>query len=68
VGAGDEPCVIFMVGGRTRPKDTLYPRNELALSHGAGAEADTPESAEAYERFPKWEDGRPDEVAAALGG
>jgi uncharacterized cupin superfamily protein len=59
VGAGDGPCIIFMVGGRTRPKDVLYVRSELALRHGAGVEADTTESAEAYARFPKWQDGAP---------
>jgi uncharacterized cupin superfamily protein len=59
VGAGDGPCVIFMIGGRTRPKDVLYVRSELALRHGAGVEADTTTSAEAYARFPRWQDGPP---------
>src|SRR5262249_46088564 len=37
VGAGDGPCAILMVGGRTR-SSLLYPRSELALRHGAGVE------------------------------
>ena len=66
VGAGDGPCVIFMTGGRTRPKDVLYVRSELALRHGAGVEADTTESAEAYAAFPKWKDGPPAGLAELL--
>jgi uncharacterized cupin superfamily protein len=60
VGAGDGPCVIFMTGGRAGAEVTTYPRSELARSHGAGAEAETKESAEAYAPFPKWRRGRPD--------
>jgi uncharacterized cupin superfamily protein len=59
VGAGDGPCVIFMAGARTNPRDTTYPRNQVALKHGAGTEAGTPESREAYAPFPKWQDGPP---------
>ncbi len=66
VGAGAEPCVIFMAGGRTRPKDTVYPRSDLALRHGAGPEVETGESREAYAHLPKWQDGRPDEVVELL--
>ena len=40
VGAGDAPCVIFMAGARTEPRDTVYVRSEPALRHGAGAERD----------------------------
>jgi uncharacterized cupin superfamily protein len=66
VGAGDGPCVIFMTGGRTRPKSTVYPRSGLALRHGAGVEAETTESREAYARFPTWRDGPPADLAALL--
>jgi uncharacterized cupin superfamily protein len=59
VGAGDGPCVIFMAGARTNPRDTVYARNDVALKHGAGVENETPESREAYAPFPKWEDGPP---------
>ena len=37
----------------------VYPRSELALRHGAGVEAETTSSAEAYAPFPKWLPGRP---------
>lgn len=61
VGAGAGPCVIFMTGAREGwpDKGIVYPRSELALRHGAGAEAETTVPAEAYEPFPKWQPGRP---------
>jgi uncharacterized cupin superfamily protein len=62
VGAGDGPCVIFMAGSRLNPKEIVYPRDETALRHGAGVEAETTKPPEAYARFPKWEPGRPDDV------
>jgi uncharacterized cupin superfamily protein len=60
VGAGDGPCVIFMAGAREHRGTALYPRNEVALRHGAGVEADTSESKEAYARFGKWQPGPPE--------
>jgi uncharacterized cupin superfamily protein len=60
VGAGDDPCVILMVGARTDDRTILYPRDELALRHGAGVEQDTPSPQEAYARFAHWRFGRPD--------
>jgi uncharacterized cupin superfamily protein len=60
VGAGDEPCVILMIGGRPEEGSILYPRNETALKHGAGVEQDTPSPNEAYAPFPHWHLGRPD--------
>lgn len=60
VGAGDGPCVIFMTGGRTREKEIVYPRSELALRHGAGVETETTEPREAYAPYPDWQPGRPD--------
>ena len=62
VGAGDGPCVIFMAGARANRGSALYTRDETALRHGAGVETETPESSEAYARFPKWRPGRPDEL------
>jgi uncharacterized cupin superfamily protein len=59
VGAGDGPCVIFMTGARGENKEIVYPRSELALSHGAGVEKETSSPSEAYAPFPKWKDGRP---------
>ena len=58
VGAGNGPCVIFMAGARTNPRDTVYPRSEVALRHGAGVEAETTKSSEGYAALPKWEDGQ----------
>jgi uncharacterized cupin superfamily protein len=59
VGAGDGPCVILMTGARGEDKEIVYPRSELALSHGAGVEKETSSPSEAYAPFPKWKDGRP---------
>jgi uncharacterized cupin superfamily protein len=60
VGAGEAPCVIFMAGGRAHRGSAVYPRNATALRHGAGVEADTTESREAYALFPKWKPGPPE--------
>ena len=47
VGAGDGPCVIFMVGARTPGKGLYYP------------EPDTHSPHEAYAPFPHWQPARP---------
>ena len=60
VGAGDGPCVIFMTGARGENKEIVYPRSELAISHGSGVEKETSSPSEAYAPFPKWKDGRPE--------
>jgi uncharacterized cupin superfamily protein len=65
VGAGDGPCVVLAVGAREHRGDADwggYTRDELALRHGAGADADTTDAVEAYARFPapvpiRYEDG-----------
>jgi uncharacterized cupin superfamily protein len=59
VGAGDGPCVIFMTGGRTREKHTVYPRSEAARRNGAGVETETSSPAEAYASFGHWQPERP---------
>jgi oxalate decarboxylase/phosphoglucose isomerase-like protein (cupin superfamily) len=59
VGAGDQPCVIFMAGARALRGSAVYPRSEAALRNGAGAEGETSDSAQAYARFPKWRPGPP---------
>ena len=61
VGAGEGPCVIFMIGARRGwpEKGLVYPRSELALRHGAGVEEATSVPAEAYASLPKWKLGRP---------
>jgi uncharacterized cupin superfamily protein len=60
VGAGDGPCVIFMTGARTRAKSIVYPNSEPARRHGAGVEKETSSASEAYEPYPHWQPGRPD--------
>ena len=60
VGAGDDPCVIFMTGSRRDDLEIVYPHSELALRHGAGVEQETTKPAEAYAPYPKWQPGRPD--------
>ena len=59
VGAGDGPCVIFMSGSRFHPRSAVYPRNELALRHGAGVEQETNQPREAYAPYPAWKPGPP---------
>ena len=60
VGAGDGPCVIFMIGARAHPRSGLYPRSEVALRHGAGVETETEKPSVAYAPFPKWRPGPPE--------
>ena len=65
VGAGDGPCVVFMAGARRGwpSKGIVYPRSELALRHGAGAETETSTPDEAYAPFPRWQPGPPGDWA-----
>lgn len=51
VGAGDGPCAILALGGRT-DGGVVYPVSELALRHGAGVERETTVPAEAYAALP----------------
>ena len=51
VGAGDGPCVVLAVGGRTEGRGVRYVVNETALRHGAGVEEETSEPSVAYARF-----------------
>jgi uncharacterized cupin superfamily protein len=48
VGAGEEPCVIFMVGGRSGDWQVRFPVSELAARHGASAEREATSPREAY--------------------
>jgi uncharacterized cupin superfamily protein len=59
VGAGDGPCVIFMAGARMDGNVIRYPRDDVALRHGAGVETETLVPREAYARFPEWRQGPP---------
>ena len=60
VGAGDGPCVIFMTGSRANEHRLVYPRSEVALRHGAGAETEVHSGKEAYAPYPNWKPERPD--------
>ena len=62
VGAGDGPCVIFMLGARGVSNEVVYPRSELALRHGAGVAQETDSPHEAYAPFPHWQPERPDSL------
>ncbi len=66
VGAGDGPCVVFMAGSRPENLEIVYPRSEIALSHGAGVEEETSSPRDAYAPFPKWQPGAPDELRATF--
>lgn len=48
VGAGDGPCVIFMVGGRSEDWQVVYPVSELAAGYGASAKEETSDPRQAY--------------------
>jgi uncharacterized cupin superfamily protein len=61
VGAGEGPCVLFCIGSRTSRR-IVYPRNEVALRHGAGVAVETTEPKEAYADVPRWETGVPFEL------
>jgi len=60
-GAGNEPCVILMVGARSDP-GVRYPVSELAARYGASVAAETSDWRQAYatvqlfrrERPPSW--------------
>ena len=63
VGAGDGPCVIFMIGARTGEWHIVYPRSEVALARGAGVETETDSPREAYAPFAHWRPERPESWA-----
>ena len=51
VGAGEEPCVIFMSGARMADWQVVYPVSELAARHGASAAEETSDPRQAYVGF-----------------
>lgn len=51
VGAGEGTSLVLAVGNRLGPDTILYPREEVALRHGAGVERETADPTEAYSRF-----------------
>jgi uncharacterized cupin superfamily protein len=50
VGAGEEPCVLLMVGARVAGKTIEYPREGTSSAR------------EAYAGLPHWENGRPERL------
>jgi uncharacterized cupin superfamily protein len=66
VGAGEEPCVLFMVGRRNPERRIVYPATEAARRHGAGVESETTSAAEAYAPFGHWRAERADHVDRLL--
>jgi uncharacterized cupin superfamily protein len=59
VGAGAEPCAIFMSGARREDGRIVYPESEVAQARSAGVEQETPRPSEAYAPFPHWRLGKP---------
>src|SRR4051794_4022529 len=51
IGAGDAPCTLLALGGRTRD-GVVYPRAELALRHKAGVPTETSSPRGAHARIP----------------
>jgi uncharacterized cupin superfamily protein len=51
VGAGDQPCVILMAGGRSDNWRVRYVVSELAARYGASAEEETNDPRQAYVGF-----------------
>jgi uncharacterized cupin superfamily protein len=52
VGAGDGPCAILMIGGRSEEETLHYPVSEVAAKHGASVAKETPNPDEAYADWP----------------
>jgi uncharacterized cupin superfamily protein len=48
VGAGDEPCILLMIGARGPGITFRYPVSEAAIRLGAGVESETDAPNEAY--------------------
>ena len=48
VATGTEPLIVLAVGARNGRDGLIYPRDEVALNHGAGVERETPDGDEAY--------------------
>jgi uncharacterized cupin superfamily protein len=51
VGAGEESCVIVMVGSRAGGFEVVYPVNEVAAKHSASVLEETSSPAEAHSTF-----------------
>jgi uncharacterized cupin superfamily protein len=55
VGTSDEPCVLLAVGARLGYPEPFYPRNDVAIRHGAAAQAETDSAVEAYAPHGHWQ-------------
>jgi hypothetical protein len=51
VGAGDEPCVIVMVGNRVGGFEVVYAVSEVAAKHDASVPEEASSPDEAYARW-----------------
>lgn len=51
VGAGEGPCSILMMGGRSPEKRTYYPQSDLAAKYDASSPVSTESPAEAYDAW-----------------
>jgi uncharacterized cupin superfamily protein len=60
VGAGEEPCVVLMVGACTPNEVLRYPVSELASRYGASADEETSDPKQAYARFERPTRARPE--------
>jgi len=56
VGAGDGPCAILAIGGRTGG-EVVYPVSELAARYGGSVEEETPDPKQAYAKYREDVDG-----------
>jgi uncharacterized cupin superfamily protein len=52
VGAGDEPCVILMIGARPKVETLHYPVSEIAARYDASVTSETDDGDEAYADWP----------------
>ena len=66
VGAGDEPCVLLMIGSRIGGRGIVYRVSEAALARGAGVEHETDSPHEAYAPFGHWQTGGPKPAALVV--
>jgi uncharacterized cupin superfamily protein len=48
IGAGDGPCAILMIGGRSAENTVTYPVDPVAARHGASVKQETNDPKEAY--------------------
>jgi len=48
VGAGEGPCVVLMVGARTRDGDLVFPHSDTAAKYGVSVDEDTSDRQVAY--------------------